>query len=134
MHATFGSRQCIVHKEGSNIAIGTLEGRLHAMKSQPVSTICSNPNVNEQAFFASLQQWHERIAQVRKRGIAQFVNQGVVRGVKIDKLDVHWVCEGCVEGKAHRSPIPNRQISDLISDLLDSIHSDICGPHEEPSL
>lgn len=36
--------------------------------------------------------------------------------------------------KAHRSPIPKESSSERARGMLDSVHSDVCGPMEIPSL
>src|SRR3954454_4315104 len=43
------------------------------------------------------------------------------------------VCEGCALGKSHRSPMPD-QGTTRATQLLELVHSDICGPMQVNSL
>lgn len=69
-----------------------------------------------------------------KRGIAQLFNHGVVHGLKLSERHTTAICAACVQGKAHRAPFPKIQSSERVTDLLDRVHSDVCGPIEAPSI
>lgn len=51
---------------------------------------------------------------------------GTVRGMKLDKTRKTFDCEICLRGKMTRTPFPKK--STKSSELLEVIHSDVCGP------
>ena len=42
-------------------------------------------------------------------------------------------CEPCIMGKQHRTPIPKTSET-IVSNLLQLVHSDLCGPLPQPSM
>ena len=128
MKATFGDAKCVIHKGSFTVADGSLEGSLYVMQTQ------SLPLEKSKALVSSLQRWHERMAHVDKRGIAQMAARGVVHGLTLHDHDTSLVCDGCAKGKAHRSDIPKERSSQRALNLLDRVHSDVCGPVEVRSL
>ena len=128
MDTTFGNGQCVIRKGSLTVATGTLEGSLYVIHTRRLHPC------KQSALVASLQLWHERMAHVDKQGITQMADRGVVRGLRMIDNGKNLVCEGCVKGKVHRSPIPKTRTSPRASDLLDKVHSDVCGPVEVPSL
>ena len=94
MGTTFGDGACVIHKHDVLIATGSLDGTLYVIQSKPT------PANSGRALISSLRLWHERIAHVEKRGIAQMADRGVVHGLKITERDVQLVCNGCAIPKA----------------------------------
>ena len=74
------------------------------------------------------------MAHVDKRGITQMARRGIVHGLKLKSQTVNSICEGCVKGKAHRSPIPKERTAVKASAVLERVHSDACGPVETCSI
>ena len=116
--STFGNGQSNIKKGNQVIATGHLDVSLYVVQTKRLS------QTHESAFVASLQLWHERMAHVDKRGIAQMVH----------RKSTDMICDGCAQGKAQRSDIPKVRTSDRSSMLLGRVHSDVCGPVEVPSL
>ena len=75
MKTTFGGGSCMIHKDGIQIATGSLGGTLYVIecKSSPVS--------NGTALVSSLQLWHERMAHSDERRIVQMADRGVVHAM-----------------------------------------------------
>ena len=61
------------------------------------------------------------------------VQVNAVNGLKLNSNEkTETTCSGCLKGKMHRSPFPTgRTRATAIGEI---IHSDICGPMNEPSL
>ena len=99
----------------------------------------------ESAMVVSLQTWHERLAHVHSQGIASMVRNNVVSGINLSKSDLHdtqkpksdrdsVTCTACVYVKATRSVIPRLRSSGRASQMLELVHSDICGPLQVHSI
>ena len=128
MQTTFGDGKCVIQKGSMVIATGTLNGSLYFVNTKKVQ------KPKESAFITSLQLWHERMAHVDKRGITQMARRGIVNGLKLESHGSTPLCEGCLKGKSHKSPIPKVRTSQRALAMLDRVHSDVCGPIEIPSL
>ena len=59
------------------------------------------------------------------------INQGLVKGVTINKDDKLGFCQACVEGKKARDKFPVGEIK--TKEKLDMTHSDVCGPMQMTS-
>jgi transposase InsO family protein len=56
----------------------------------------------------------------------------IATGLPPCNMDHHEVCKGCTLGKYAKTSHPNRD--DRAKDILELIHSDVCGPFSFPSL
>ena len=114
-------------KNNHVLAQGYQLGGLYAL------CIVPNDDFVEVAAVASLQLWHARLGHVHCQVIKKMVERGIVDGIALKDSNMSHVCEACVKGKIHCSPIPKRSET-RSTGLLDLVHSDICGPMEVPSL
>jgi transposase InsO family protein len=67
--------------------------------------------------------WHYRLGHVSKKRIAQLQKDGVLESFDLKSDDV---CESCLLGKMTKSPFSGT--FEKGKDLLDIIHTDVCGP------
>jgi hypothetical protein len=51
----------------------------------------------------------------------------MVDGMNLKKVPWHHICEGCVKGKHQRTSFPKDKAMKT-SQLLEIVHSDVCGP------
>jgi len=72
-----------------------------------------------------IMRWHGRMGHLNLRNLVECVKQGTVHGIKIDEL-TEDVCETCIRGKMTRAPFMNSSRGK--TELLEIIHSDLCGP------
>jgi len=70
--------------------------------------------------------WHRRMGHLNFRNLAECVKQETVRGIKIDELTEDNICETCIRGKMTKGPFTNSSRGK--TELLEVIHSDLCGP------
>jgi hypothetical protein len=62
------------------------------------------------------------------RGIAYLFESNIVDGLSCSDTKMqNKICESCVYGKSHRLPFPKKS-SSRANGILDSVHSDVCGP------
>ena len=59
------------------------------------------------------------------------INQGLVKGIMINKNDKLGFCQACVEGKKVRDKFPVGEIKS--KEKLEMIHSDVCEPMQTTS-
>ena len=75
----------------------------------------------------SLTLWHLRYGHLNLKDVHTLYSEKLVDGIEIDSKHVEEVCEGCAVGKAVRYPFPKIG-SKKSTDLLNLIHTDVCGP------
>lgn len=70
--------------------------------------------------------WHERYGHLSHGGMKTLQSKSMVRG--LPSFDIQtFTCSDCLKGKQPRSAIPKRS-SWRAKEVLELIHSDICGP------
>jgi hypothetical protein len=81
---------------------------------------------------ATLTTWHERLGHLGVDQIKSMAAKGFILDLDIaEDASEHW-CESCVHGKQHRQPFPKSNAT-RAKDLLEIVHSDVCGPINLPS-
>jgi transposase InsO family protein len=78
--------------------------------------------------------WHARLGHLNAKSMLQLSNKQMVDGLPALRSDLDLrVCEGCALGKSHRVAMP-QQATTRATQLLELVHSDICGPMQVNSL
>ena len=67
--------------------------------------------------------WHGRLAHVNKTRITKLQADGILESFDLGSKDV---CESCLLGKMTKEPFTG--VSERGKDLLEIIHTDVCGP------
>ena len=70
--------------------------------------------------------WHRRVGHMGEQNVNKSVNVDLVKDMPISKQEMTF-CEPCVEGQARQQPNP-KQCYTRSANILDLIHSDVCGP------
>jgi hypothetical protein len=110
-------------KEASHLY--RLFSRTH--RSSSVSAAASSVNADPKL-------WHARLGHLNAKSMLQLSNKQMVDGLPTLKSDFELgVCEGCALGKSHRAAMP-KQATNRATQLLELVHSDICGPLQVDSL
>jgi transposase InsO family protein len=83
------------------------------------------------------QLWHQRLGHVDMRSLQYLVHNKKVTGVKVHAhaLRKHQhgpACKICVMSRHNRSPFHERR--EKATEILHTVHSDVCGPYSVPSL
>lgn len=78
--------------------------------------------------------WHRRLGHLNFRDIWDGIRNGSTVGVNLDRTLEHdkSECNVCLKGKMTRKPFPQK--SQRSVDLLEIIHTDVCGPKRTESL
>ncbi|KAJ9549604.1 hypothetical protein OSB04_022147 [Centaurea solstitialis] len=95
------------------------------------SVICvgrdnNNLTLNVGSFNSELDKsslWHHRLGHINKKRIAKLQSDGILESFDL-KSDEE--CESCLLGKMTKSPFKGKM--ERGKDLLDLIHTDVCGP------
>jgi transposase InsO family protein len=102
--------------------------------TQPTA-LYANPNHATDKESPAL--WHQRLGHCDMRALTQLVQSKKVTGIKVapSALRKHCTlpaCKICVMAKHNRSPF-HRKL-ERPSEILHTVHSDVCGPYPVPSL
>lgn len=73
--------------------------------------------------------WHKRLAHLGKNYMLKL--KDMVTGMDFDSKQHIEPCIPCIKGKTCKSPFRNK--GTRAEQILELVHSDICGPMEEPS-
>lgn len=73
--------------------------------------------------------WHRRLGHLNRKSMSLLKKMST--GID-DNLDMRETCEDCVYGKQERTPF--KVSKKQSSDILELIHTDLCGPMEKESL
>ena len=89
-------------------------------------------NTHEEAHIASaaspsLVLWHCRFGHLNHTYIDQLIKDKLLEGMNCSRGEANREREACTQGKMHRIPFPKTS-EKKISQPLDLIHSDLCGP------
>ena len=122
---------CLIKKKSELIAKGTMINNLYRLDVCSDDKAFVRPNVRQAAMIADLSLWHKRLAHVDSLLIRKMCEKKTAIGLEIKKTD--FLCNGCIYGKGHRSPIPKKRSTNTNS-VLQLIHSDVNGPFEVPSM
>lgn len=115
----FTADKCEVRDEGGKLVVsGTEEGGLYRLV-QP-----------ERTFLASgIDLWHRRLGHLNEASLKQL--RQTSEGIEFPN-DRLADCVTCLEGKQARHPFQKSETK--ASEVLELVHSDLCGPIEVPSL
>ncbi|RVW98285.1 Retrovirus-related Pol polyprotein from transposon TNT 1-94 [Vitis vinifera] len=115
------------------ICSGSLIDGLYILKVTPELQL-TNSEVNNFDIVAPLKRkrpielsytylWHLRLGHINLDRISLLVKDGLLSSLKVEALPT---CESCLEGKMTKRPFPLK--GNRASDVLELIHSDLCGP------
>lgn len=80
----------------------------------------------------SIEELHKRFGYANVRDILNAVRKDVVSGVQLEDSGTKLDCDVCLKGKMSKTPFPGK--SDRKTEVLDLIHTDVCGPMRTNSL
>lgn len=121
----FSKDSCEVSSEstGETIATGTEEDGLYKLRQYDRPKACvAKPGEN-------LELWHRRYGHLNLDSVKRLPS--MVTGIDVRGKDIP-ACGRCAEGKHHK--LPFKATGNRSCELLDLVHSDLCGPMEKPSI
>ncbi len=69
--------------------------------------------------------WHERFGHLNMASLKEL--DAMVDGMNLKEVSLHHDCDGCIKGKHQRTSFP-KDGATRVSQLLEIIHTDVCGP------
>ncbi|CAN0875011.1 Retrovirus-related Pol polyprotein from transposon TNT 1-94 [Linum grandiflorum] len=116
-----GNNCCSINKNGVFYANAVLMNDLYYLD---LSRSVYNINTKKQKTNSqSTYLWHCRLGHISLQRMKQLRLVGVSTSFSCESFDT---CEACLMGKMTRSPFPGQ--GQRANDLLDLIHTDVCGP------
>ena len=76
--------------------------------------------------------WHLRLGHIGYSGLEATVNNNLATGIDIRSIKQWELCGGCALGKQTRVKFQLAS-TDRTKDLLEVVHSDVCGPMRTPT-
>ncbi|GFP93482.1 retrovirus-related pol polyprotein from transposon tnt 1-94, partial [Phtheirospermum japonicum] len=118
----FGSSVCLIHKDNKVICKGQLVNNLYGLNLNeiPINTITAKRKTDS---LNPTQLWHARLGHISLRRMNEFARDGLFSLEDVKSLGT---CESCLKGKMTKSPYKGQM--EHAEDLLDLIHTDVCGP------
>ena len=125
----FKGKECTLIMNDRTYSFGHKFGKLWRLNNTASCFFgCANSdNVN------SLASWHVRFGHLNTNDIKKLHDENLVDGMTLSTKDVTNLCEGCALGKHSRDPFPKKSKSKS-TELLELIHTDVCGPLNVASL
>ncbi|CAB3988289.1 Retrovirus-related Pol poly from transposon TNT 1-94 [Paramuricea clavata] len=124
----FDDEKCYIIKNGKTINIGhLLKSKLYVVNTQPDYVNITTTKV------PTLREWHCRYGHLNFGYINKLAQGNLVTGMKYTKGETSQECEACTRAKMHQIPVP-KQSSNRTTQLLELIHSDVCGPMNTDSI
>ena len=131
---TFDTSVCHVNLKNKKWRIGERAGK-------GLFKLCMTPVQSENASVASVPGgppmsksylWHLRLGHIGHGGLDAIVKQKLGVGIDIASVSKWELCNGCALGKQTRVNFQSTG-SELAKNMLDIVHSDVCGPMQTPT-
>jgi len=82
---------------------------------------------------SSIGTCYRLLGHLNYKDLAQAIEEGAVEGIKPEKHSKNDACEICIKAKMTRPPFTRKE-TERKTDVLEIIHTDICGPMRTESL
>ena len=91
-------------------------------------------NLDETEHAEDAELWHKRLGHLSTSSMKSLIRNNAVDGLNITNHDLkkQCLCETCQYAKMHKSPF-NSKASEPATQILDRVHSDLCGPIPVPT-
>ncbi|KAG6543704.1 hypothetical protein Mapa_014888 [Marchantia paleacea] len=124
VHFWGGRESCTIEKNGQVVCNGVADGNLFRLLEVKYKK-------SEKSYLSdekSLELWHKRLGHLSESNMRLL--QQMVGGLTLPKGSLAF-CGACAQGKSHKASFPKKSLH-RSEELLDLIHSDVCGkiPHK----
>lgn len=126
----FKSDGCFIYNKNKELlATGILVNNVYKLSNFKILNLL-NINVEKENKIETIELWHRRLGHMNVQDLKKMKN-GIVNGINFQE-DQLSTCITCLKGKQTRKPFKHSE--NCAEELLDLIHSDLCGPMETRSL
>lgn len=115
-------------QDGSTALTAKRQGHLYIVDEAEQSRALAVHNTESD----NLSRWHQRYGHLNLKDLKQLKTQNMVIGLNLRGNSAQLNCEICNKCKIHQLPYKNS--TNREKEILDLVHSDICGPMSIPSL
>lgn len=123
---TFNENKCFISSENNVYAIATLRNNLFEIDQFNTAKMVSSLTKG------CVHLWHNRFGHRDINVIKSGINKSLINGVSLTNCACSNICDICLKGKMSRKPFPKASLN-RSEEILDLIHSDLCGPIQNPS-
>lgn len=116
----------ILNEEKKVIAFATRAGNLYHLE------YCRKHEKVNTAETEKEQLWHRRYGHIGEQTLKKLATGKLVKQFNYDVSKSTSFCESCIGGKQHRTPFDSSKRQ--TSELLELVHSDVCGKVSEKSI
>ena len=109
------------------IATGSRLGGLYKLDA-----IKGNHEALAASTISDVELWHQRYGHLNQNDLMLLQKKSMVEGLPVIKND-HIECDACALGKRHQNEFLNYE-EKRQTELLELIHTDVCGPMQARSL
>ena len=95
--------------------------------------VVKNQEVSIAEITSDLELWHQRLGHVNQETIKTMSSKDIIKDLHVEKDSKIDFCESCTLGKQTREQFPKTG-GTRAEELLEIIHSDVCGPMPVRSL
>lgn len=128
-----GNAARVIDRDGNTKLEATRVNGLYSLQeNKHECRVATATGKNRGSVGAPMETWHRRMDYLNIRHLSASDRDGTVRGISIVGPERDFKCEVCVRCKMTKTPFPKR--SDRQTELLDLIHSDVCGPMKIESI
>ena len=127
----FRSNGCYV-VDNTTLELELFAPRERGLYKLPGIHTSSVPEVNIVYTNSQARLWHMRLGHFHTKGLQRMINSEAVKGLPPLKFS-RYTCNGCQLGKHSRTKLP-KQTSRSTTQILELLHSDVCGPFRVDSL
>ena len=118
----FQGNKCKITRNGKLLAVGKNERKLYLLQ------IVEDQHVYNAQKNSNLELWHYWYGHLGIDNVKVLMKGEMVDGISSkDNCQECSVCESCIMGKQHKTEYP-KDGGKHKSDLLELVHSDVCGP------
>jgi hypothetical protein len=114
---------CVISKNDTFVASASIKNGLFVLNvdDSPICNVSAKrlrPNVLSPTYM-----WHCRLGHISEKRIKKFHSDGLLTSLDFESYET---CEACLLGKMTKTPFIG--FFERESDLLELIHTDVCGP------
>ena len=131
---SFERNKCVIlNDEGTILGSGKLSGKLFVLDALEMN---NKTHIADSAVKEITEElWHQRYGHLNNNSLRVLQNNNLVDGMKFQPSETEnkEACDGCMKGKQSRNSFPRDQAT-RAKEILDLVHSDVCGPMQTKSL
>lgn len=117
----------IIDQDGNTIlGVDRANNGLYCLEAKTLES-CANVTWNEEksSKLRSTITWHRKMGHLNFKDLLRCAREEIIKGLKVDQNFAEYNCETCAKGKMSKKALPRK--SERKTDMLDIVHTDICG-------